>query len=103
MGVLWRDRPTKRLRAARCRLCQVGLERDRRMKSLPDRFDRAGVVEALLRQRLIRGERELAEKFADKGRTVEYTAGDVLIEQDTWDDDLYFILAGEVAVLNEVQ
>jgi CRP/FNR family transcriptional regulator, cyclic AMP receptor protein len=69
------------------------------MKTLQDRFDRAGVVEALLRQRLIRGERELAEKFADKGRTVEYANGEVLIDQGAWDDDLHFILAGEFAVL----
>lgn len=68
------------------------------MKSLQDRFDREGVVEALLRQRTIHGERELAEKFADKGRTVEYAVGEVLIEQGAWDDDLHFILAGEVAV-----
>jgi CRP/FNR family cyclic AMP-dependent transcriptional regulator len=69
------------------------------MTSLKDRFDRVGVVEALLRQRLVRGDKDLAERFADVGRTAEYTPGEVLIEQGGWDNDLYFILAGEVEVL----
>src|SRR5437868_2165002 len=98
MVVLWHDRLTKGSWATRCRSSRVGLEEDRRMKSLQYRFDKEGVIEALLRQRLMHGERELAEKFADKGRTVEYAVGEVLIEQGAWDDDLYFILAGEVAV-----
>ncbi|WP_336977429.1 TIR domain-containing protein [Altererythrobacter fulvus] len=65
------------------------------MTSLKDRFDKAGVVEALLRQRLVRNDRELAQKFADAGRVVECAPGEVLIEQGGWDNDLYFILAGE--------
>lgn len=65
------------------------------MTSLKDRFDKAGVVEALLRQRLVRNDRELAQKFADAGRVIECAAGEVLIEQGGWDNDLYFILAGE--------
>jgi predicted nucleotide-binding protein len=65
------------------------------MASLKDRFDKAGVVEALLRQRLVRNDRDLAQKFADAGRVVECAPGEVLIEQGGWDNDLYFILAGE--------
>ena len=65
------------------------------MASLKDRFDKAGVVEALLRQRLVRNDRDLAQKFADAGRVVECAPGEVLIEQGGWNNDLYFILAGE--------
>jgi predicted nucleotide-binding protein len=63
--------------------------------SLKDRFDKAGVVEALLRQRLVRNDEDLAQKFADAGRVIECALGEVLIEQGGWDNDLYFILAGE--------
>ena len=51
------------------------------MTSLKDRFDKAGVVEALLRQRLVRNDEDLAQKFADAGRVVECAPGEVLIEQ----------------------
>nr|WP_166175727.1 TIR domain-containing protein [Altererythrobacter segetis] len=68
------------------------------MTSLKNRFDRAGIIEALLQQRLIRSDKELAEKFADAGSTSEYAAGDLLVEQGGWDNDLHFILAGEFDV-----
>lgn len=69
------------------------------MVSLKDRFDQDGVVEALLRQRLVRGERQFAEKLAEAGTTAEFAPGAILIEQDTWENDLHFILAGEFEVL----
>ena len=69
------------------------------MTGLSDRFDRQGIIEGLLRQRLIRGDRELAEKFADAGRTSELAPGDQLVQQGEWDNDLHFILAGEFEVL----
>lgn len=69
------------------------------MTGLSDRFDRQGIIEELLRQRLIRGDRDLAEKFAAAGRTSELAVGDPLIEQGKYDNDLHFILAGEFEVL----
>lgn len=69
------------------------------MTGLSNRFDREGIIEALLRQRLIRSDRELAEKFADAGRTAELAPGDLLVEQGGWDNDLHFILAGAFEVL----
>ncbi len=68
------------------------------MTGLSDRFEREGIIEALLRQRLIRIDRELAERFADAGRTAELAPGDLLVEQGGWDNDLHFILAGEFDV-----
>ena len=69
------------------------------MASLKDRFDHDGIVEALLRQRLVRSDRDLAQKLAEAGQIAEYAAGAVLIEQGSWENDLHFILAGEFEVL----
>ncbi|MFL0413644.1 TIR domain-containing protein [Sphingomonas sp. 179-A 2A2 NHS] len=69
------------------------------MTALSDRFDRNGIVEALLRQRLVRSDRELAGRFADVGKTAELAPGDLLVEESAWDNDLHFILAGEFDVL----
>lgn len=69
------------------------------MGTLRDRFDEKAVIEAMSRQRLMSHDRSLAERFAAKGRVVEYEPGKVLIEQDSWDDDLHFILAGEFEVI----
>ncbi|MCB8884013.1 nucleotide-binding protein [Acidisoma cellulosilytica] len=69
------------------------------MASLKDRFDQDGIVEALLRQRLVRSDRDLAQKIAEAGQTAEYTKGAILIEQGSWENDLHFILAGEFEVL----
>lgn len=69
------------------------------MTGLSDRFDRAGIIDALLRQPLIRRDRMLAEKFADVGRPKELALGEVLVEQGDWKNDLFFVLAGEFEVL----
>jgi CRP/FNR family cyclic AMP-dependent transcriptional regulator len=69
------------------------------MSTLRDRFDDAAVVEALLRQRLLRGDRSLAEQFAKKGQVVEYEPGGLLIKQGAWDADLHFILAGSFEII----
>ena len=69
------------------------------MTGLSDRFDRQGIIEGLLRQRLIRGDRELAEKFADAATTRELAAGEVLVEEGDWSNELHFILAGKFEVL----
>lgn len=68
------------------------------MSTLIDRFDEAATLDALLRQRLSLASEELATAFAAKGRKRELAAGETLIEQDTWDDDLHFILAGSFDV-----
>lgn len=65
------------------------------MTGLSDRFDRAGIIDALLRQQLIGRDKVLAEKFADVGRPKELAPDEVLVEQGDWAKDLYFILAGE--------
>lgn len=53
----------------------------------------------MARQRLVRSDRPLAERFAKTGRIAEYERGDVLIEEGGWDNDVHFILAGEFEVI----
>lgn len=65
------------------------------MMGLSERFDRAGIIDSLIRQPLIRRDKGLAEKFADVGRPKELAVGELLVEQGDWANDLYFILAGE--------
>lgn len=69
------------------------------MTTLSDRFDDDAILDALLRQRVVSNDRELAEQFARKGRKKAFSAGEVLIEQGAWDDELHFILAGEFELL----
>jgi len=65
------------------------------MTGLSERFDRAAIIDALLRQPLIRRDKDLAGKFADIGRPRELAPSEVLVEQGDWAKDLYFVLAGE--------
>lgn len=69
------------------------------MTTLSDRFDDDAILDALLRQRIVSNDRQLAEQFACKGRKKAFSAGEVLIEQGAWDDELHFILAGEFELL----
>ncbi|WIJ25774.1 TIR domain-containing protein [Devosia sp. RR2S18] len=57
------------------------------------------LVEALLEQRFVEGNIELAEDIAADLHVLEYDAGSVLIEQNAQDDDLLMILTGTVQVL----
>jgi len=56
-------------------------------------------VDALLSQRLVSGNRELAEYLADKVELLEVAVGDVLIEQGESDNDLYLIFTGAFDVV----
>jgi CRP/FNR family cyclic AMP-dependent transcriptional regulator len=68
--------------------------------SLKARFEpQESLVEALLRQRLVMGDRELAESIAREGSLVEFAAGQILIQQGGADRDAYFLLAGKVQVI----
>ena len=51
-------------------------------------------VEALAAQRLVSGNRELAEDLADRAEALAVPAGQTLISQGAEDNDIYFILAG---------
>lgn len=67
--------------------------------ALIDRFqDNAVLVEALLAQVIIQGDREVAAALAKAGEIVEFPAGEVLIYENGTDRDMYFLLFGKVGV-----
>ncbi|CAG9180618.1 TIR domain-containing protein [Cupriavidus pinatubonensis] len=61
--------------------------------------NRDDLIDALLGQRIILGNTEIAAAFADAGEVVEYAAGKTLITQGDSDRDLYFLLVGSVQVI----
>jgi len=68
--------------------------------SLKQRFEgRADLVEALARQKIIQGRREIADAIAEDGQLVEFPPGRVIIEQGGADRDVYFLLAGRAQII----
>src|ERR1700733_7243795 len=71
--------------------------------TLLDRFRGEGgrrlCVEALEAQRLVSGNRKLAEDLADRAEALAVPAGQTLISQGAEDNDIYFILAGTFDVV----
>ena len=67
--------------------------------TLKERFqDRAVLVEALLAQAAVQGDRAVAEALAEASEVVEFEAGEKLIEEDATDRDMYFLLAGKAGL-----
>lgn len=56
-------------------------------------------VEAFANQKIVAGDRSLAQELAERAELVEFEAGAVAIEQDGSDNDVYFILSGSVAIV----
>ena len=71
--------------------------------TLLDRFagekGRRPCVEALAAQRLVSGNRKLAEELADRAEVLAVSAGQTLISQGADDNEIYFILAGTFDVV----
>lgn len=71
--------------------------------SLKSRFEgpenRNRLLEALAGQRLVGNDQALAVALADQGVLVHLAPDELLIRQGDWDDDVYFILAGEFQIL----
>lgn len=59
---------------------------------------RAKLLEALQQQDIIVGDAGLAARMASAGQLVPFTAGQTICEQGGDDDDVFFILTGEVSV-----
>ena len=49
-------------------------------------------VQAMLSQKMVTGNRELAEYLADNAKFFEVTSGHVLIQQDAADNDVFLAL-----------
>ena len=73
------------------------------MSGLIDRFEgddgRERLVEAMVQQQIVNGERALAEQMADRSELVEVAEGEAIISQGGDDDDLYLILAGSFRII----
>ncbi len=59
---------------------------------------RRRVIECLQRQRIINGKEQIATAFAEVVELSYIESGQVLIQQDAADSDLYFVLSGRLAV-----
>lgn len=68
-----------------------------------DRFSREdgkkNLIDALLRQKIVSADRDLAERLATAGEVVEFQKEDIIVAQDGGDDDVYFLISGTVNVL----
>jgi CRP/FNR family transcriptional regulator, cyclic AMP receptor protein len=67
--------------------------------NLIDRFkDHATLVQTMLAQAVIQGDRDVAAALADAGQLTEHGVGEVLIKEGEADRDMYFLLMGKVGV-----
>jgi len=68
--------------------------------SLKSRFESSSdLIESLLPQKIVQGNRTVAEDIAKEGGLVEFSPGQTIIEQGAGDRDLLFMLAGKVQVI----
>ena len=68
--------------------------------SLKARFeDNAARVSALLAQRIVQGQREIAEEISKEGMLLEFAPGKNLIVQGDADRDVFFLLTGKVQMI----
>lgn len=72
------------------------------MSDLITRFEgergKPRLIEVLKRQTIVQGDEEVAIAMADKAELLEFDADDTLIHQDATDNEIFFILAGAVAI-----
>ena len=57
------------------------------------------LIDALKESQLVEHNEELAKKLAEAGQLVSFKSGDVLMTQDGADNDIYFLLFGQVDVV----
>jgi CRP/FNR family transcriptional regulator, cyclic AMP receptor protein len=68
------------------------------IKRFQDTDGRRRLIETLLKCSLIKNDKALAEKLADLGELAAIESGEILITQGADDNDIYFILSGEIDV-----
>lgn len=57
------------------------------------------VLEALKDQKIILGNADAAEELKSRGQLVFFEPGEFVVHEDSWDNDLIFILSGRVNIL----
>lgn len=68
--------------------------------SLVSRFeDPRDLTEALMNQRIVQGDKALAEALAAKGTLVEFAPGQLLIEQGAGGREIFFLLFGKAMII----
>jgi CRP/FNR family cyclic AMP-dependent transcriptional regulator len=67
---------------------------------LKERFENAEtLVEALRAQKIVMGDKELAEEISREGILVEFAPGEILMRQGDADRDMFFLVAGKTQVI----
>lgn len=56
------------------------------------------LIEALLTQKIVAGDRRLAARLASSGQVIQFNAGETIVEQGGGDDAVYFLINGKVDV-----
>jgi predicted nucleotide-binding protein len=68
--------------------------------TLKDRFtNQETLIQALMNQKLVQNKKEIAEEIASKGELLEFKPGEIIVVQDDFDQDVYFIIAGETELV----
>jgi predicted nucleotide-binding protein len=72
-------------------------------ETVKERFEgeagRRRLIDALLQQKLVLGNAELAEALAESVELLEAAVGDVIITQEAHDNDVFFILTGRFTIV----
>lgn len=66
---------------------------------IKERFlDKDVLIEALLSQKLVQYDRDMASLIAELGELVQFGSGDTIIEQNGSERDVYFLIMGKVSL-----
>ena len=73
------------------------------LSGIIDRFQgdagRGNLIDAMLQQQIVSGNRELAEELADRAEIIEVPEGEAIISQGGNDSDLFLIVAGSFRII----
>ncbi|WP_180174840.1 TIR domain-containing protein [Acinetobacter sp. YH01022] len=68
--------------------------------TLKDRFkDKDTLIQALMNQKLVQNNKDIAEEIANNGELIEFKPDESIVIQDDFDQDVYFIIAGETELI----
>ena len=73
------------------------------LSGIIDRFQgdagRGNLIDAMLQQQIVSGNRELAEELADRAEIIEVPEGEAIISQGGNDSDLFLIVSGSFRII----
>lgn len=66
---------------------------------IKDRFlDKKVLAQALLPQKLVQNDLEMAEFIAEKGELVQFSSGETILKQGGFEQDVFFIILGQASL-----